>query len=816
MVGGDAPLLHDATALADAMVMLGLEVGSIDSPGEPLRDIVVAHVTDVQPHPNADRLRVCQVDDGSGTPRQVVCGAPNVEAGHSYPLIRPGGRLPGGDVIGEAKLRGVLSQGMLMSARECGFGDEHKGLMEIVDPPAAGTPLADALGLHDTVFEFELTMNRPDCMSILGLAREAAAAAKVPAPVPPAGASLPAGEGAWPVEIENADDCPRYTALLVRGVQDGPSPAWMRQRLEALGQRSLGLLVDITNYVLLELGHPTHAFDATTLQGGKIVVRRAKAGERLTTLDGVERALSPRDLVIADAARPVALAGAMGGADTEVKPATRDILIESAVFAPLVVRQTAKAHKLSTEASKRFERGIDPDGARRASARVAQLLCELAGGTIDGAPTDTNPVVTPRRVAASVTRINARLGLTLARAEMIAALEPFGFTVGGDGDALDVTVPTVRVDVAEEADIAEEIGRGVGYDRIPTTNANVSGVTARIPADIAARRALRDALVGCGLVECVSNALASPEDAARVASLPVGQEGAAEPVLLGNALGRESSALRTSLIPGLVRAVDRNRRLGVGDVRLFEIGKVFRLDAARELGVEERIEAAAVLAGHAAPGFPGDAPRDVALADIAGVCETLCARLGVDAPQVVLRCRRFRIGSRARVRLGETIVGEAWRARSADREGARMRGAGVRPTSRCRGADRATSRGACVPRAVPLSRGQARPRAGGAARGAGLDGRRRHPAGRGRAVDPTRTLRHLRGPAGPGGHAQPGLRTHVPVARVDPGRRRRRDRRAGSRAGTLARARHRGARRRHPLTPHDPRIPIHRPQKETR
>lgn len=662
MLGGaDAPLLNDPRALADAMVMHGLEVGSIESPGEPLRDVIVAHVTDVQPHPNADRLRVCQVDDGSGTPRQVVCGAPNVEAGHNYPLIRPGGTLPGGGAIGEAKLRGVLSQGMLMSARECGFGDEHKGLMEIVDAPAPGTPLADALGLHDTVFEFELTMNRPDCMSILGLAREAAAAAKVAAPVPPAGAALPAGEGAWPVEIENADDCPRYTALLVRGVQDGPSPRWMTQRLEALGQRSLGLLVDITNYVLLELGHPTHAFDAATLRGGRIVVRRARGGESLTTLDGTARTLSPRDLVIADSERVIALAGVMGGADTEVTARTRDVLIESAVFAPLAVRQTAKAHKLSTEASKRFERGIDPDGARRASARVAQLLCELAGGTIAGAPTDTQPVIVPRRVQASVARINARLGLALGRDAMIAAIAPFGFVVAGAGEALDITVPTARVDVAEEADIAEEVGRGVGYDAIPTTNSNHSGVTAQIPPAIAARRRIRDALIGCGLVECLSNALASPEDATRVSAAPLGAGDAVAvaPVLLANALGRESSALRTSLIPSLVRAVDRNRRLGMQDIRLCEVGKVFRADASQPLGVEERIEAVAVLAGRVAPGYPGESPAAVSLADIAGVCESVFARLGVDAPRVdCYDAPGFESGHAVRVSLGETIVGE--------------------------------------------------------------------------------------------------------------------------------------------------------------
>lgn len=657
----DAPLLADPRGLANALVMRGLEVGSIESPGEPLRDVIVARVTDVRPHPNADRLRVCQVDDGSGTPRQVVCGAPNVEAGHSYPLIRPGGTLPAGGAIGEATLRGVLSQGMLMSARECGFGDEHSGLMDLAGAPAPGTPLADALGLHDTVFEFELTMNRPDCLGMMGLAREAAAAAKLAAPQWPSGAALPAGAGEWPVEIENAEDCPRYTALLVRGVADGPSPAWMTQRLEALGQRSRGLLVDITNYVLLELGHPTHAFDAATVRGGTIIVRRARVGEMLTTLDGVARTLSPRDLIIADAERPVGLAGVMGGADTEVTASTRDVLIESAVFAPLVVRRTAKTHKLATDASRRFERGVDPAGAPRALARVARLLCDLAGGTIAGAPTDTQPSITPRRVAASVARINARLGLTLDRAAMTAAITPFGFVVTGTADALEVTVPTFRVDVAEEADIAEEVGRGVGYDQIPTRNSNVSGVTARLPAALAARRQLRDAFVGCGLIECVSNALASPDDAGRFSRAPVGtmDDGATLPVLLAHALGRESSAMRTSLLPGLLHAVDRNRRLGVQDIRLFEVGKVFRVDASQSLGVHERLEAVVVVAGNAAPNYPGTPSEPISLADIAGVCESVCARLGVDAPQVdCYDAAGFESGHAVRIRTGETIVGE--------------------------------------------------------------------------------------------------------------------------------------------------------------
>ncbi len=659
--GADAPLLLDARALADALVMRGLEVSAIENPGAPLRDVIVARVTDVQPHPNADRLRVCQVEDGSGVPRQVVCGAPNVEAGHSYPLIRPGGTLPGGGVIGEAKLRGVPSQGMLMSARECGFGDEHAGLMDLGEAPPPGTPLAGALGLHDTVIEFELTMNRPDCLGMIGLAREAAAVAQVAPPAWPHGVELPAGAGAWPVEIEDAADCPRYTALRVTGVTDGPSPEWMTRRLEALGQRSLGRLVDITNYVLLELGHPTHAFDAATLRGGRIAVRRARAGDTLVTLDSVTRTLTPRDLVIADAERPVALAGVMGGRDTEVTAATRDILIESAVFAPLVVRQAAKAHKLASEASRRFERGVDPDGARRALVRVAQLLCELAGGTVDGTLTDTQPVIAPRHVEASVARINARLGLTLPRATMLAAIAPFGFAVTGQDDALDVTVPTWRVDVAEEADIAEEVGRGVGYDCIPTTHSNVSGVSASVPADLAARRELREAFVGCGFVECLSNALASPEDATRVSSAPLGAPAGAgtQPVLLSNALGRESSALRASLLPGLLRAADRNRRLGLQDIRLFEVGKVFRADPAQPLGVDERIEAVAVLAGHVAPEYPGIARDAVSLADIAGVCESLCVRLGVDAPEVdCYDATGFAAGHAVRVRVGGAVIGE--------------------------------------------------------------------------------------------------------------------------------------------------------------
>ncbi len=622
--GATHPLLDDVDALASALTMRGVAVEAIERPGAALRDVVVARVLDVAPHPNADRLRVCRVDDGTSE-RQVVCGAPNVRAGCSYPFIRPGGTLPDGRTIEPAKLRGVTSEGMLMSARECGFGDDHAGILELQDPPAPGSSFVRALALDDAVFEFELTMNRPDCMGVTGLAREVAAACGLPLPALTRTPPLSSGAGGWAVRVDDAEECPRYTAALVRDVGHVPTPAWMVRRLEAHGLRSLGLVVDITNYVLLETGHPTHAFDADRLRGGFIHVRRARDGESLTTLDGVDRTLARDMLVIADAERPVALAGVMGGHDTEVTEATRSVLVESALFAPLLVRRTAKGVRLSTDASRRFERGMDPLGPPRALARVTQLLCELAGGRVDGPATDTAPSLTgEREVAVRPARINALLGLDLSRDEMRATLASVGFGWSdAPEDGASIRVPSPRVDVHTEADIAEEVGRTVGYERIPVRHANASGLAAQHDAAATLLDRVRDALVFSGCVECVSPVLVSPADA---------EHGATdEPVLLSNALGRESSALRTSLVPGVLRIAEHNRRVGLADVRLFEIGTVFTRDASHALGVRESTQCAIALAGARAPHHPGDASGTVDRADIAGLIDVVCAVAGVDA-----------------------------------------------------------------------------------------------------------------------------------------------------------------------------------------
>ncbi|MFH1008420.1 MAG: phenylalanine--tRNA ligase subunit beta [Candidatus Latescibacterota bacterium] len=551
--------------LADVLTMAGLEVAAIEDLGAPYSGCVVGRVLEKISHPNADRLSVCRVDVGEKVVT-VVCGAPNVAEGQHVAVALVGTELSGKLVIKEAMIRGVASSGMICSEVELGLGEDASGILVLSDETKVGAPLSVALGLDEVVFELELTPNRPDCLGVMGVAREIGAVTGNSLRVPEIEVAEEGGPVEKLVDVEVVDPlaCPRYAARVITGVKVGPSPEWMRRRLEAVGLRAINNVVDATNYVLMELGHPLHAFDLDKVAGRKIVVRRAQNGEQLLTLDGKLRDLDEEILVISDLEKPVAIAGVMGGGDTEVTDGTVDVLLESAYFDPVPVRRGAKKLGLSTEASQRFERGMDWDGNIRALDRAAQWILRLAGGKAAAGLIDIYP---EKRSRADVTlrpeRANQMLGTSLDGAQMAEMLRALGCVVTARDGELEVKIPSFRPDLAREIDLVEEVARSVGYNNVPNrevVGGNL-GMVGRADLKLAAKT--RTALTGLGLDEVVTSSLTDPDRAS---------EGA---VLLSNPSGRPMSVLRTNLLFGLLEVARWNLNRQVDEVRIFEIGKVF-------------------------------------------------------------------------------------------------------------------------------------------------------------------------------------------------------------------------------------------------
>jgi len=569
--------------LADRLAMYGAPVDAIEPVGEGLADIVVARVERVRPHPNADRLSLCEVDAGTGEVQQVVCGAPNVRAGAYYPFAPVGAPLPGGITIRRARIRGEESNGMLCSERELGLGRDHTGILELHGTYTPGERLTAALGLDDVRIVVDVTPNRGDLLSHIGVARELAPGGEAGirlAPFPtasgeaadgPALADAPAlrttagpgTTGGVKITIEDTRGCPRYIGAVIRGVTIGPSPDWLASRLRAVGLRPINNVVDATNYVLYELGQPLHAFDLDRLEGPEIVVRRARPGETIVTLDGQRRVLDADMTVIADATRPVAIAGVMGGEDSEVGPETRNVLLECALFDPRSIRRTRRALGMSTDASARFERGVDPEGMERAIRRALALIQVVAGGTIEPVIADVHP--SPRQAPVlklRPARVSHLLGIALDVRQITSCLEPIGFQVtpGADG-VLDVRVPGHRWgDVEREVDLIEEVARRYGYDAFPETLRPFR--PSSVPDDAVARleNRLRERFVARGFLEARTAAFA-PESEGDVALLLP--------------LSSAESRLRRDLVPGLIHRVEYNFARGVRHIRLFEIGTVF-------------------------------------------------------------------------------------------------------------------------------------------------------------------------------------------------------------------------------------------------
>ncbi len=566
------PLDRSVSDIVEALTFSGVEVEGVQPRGANFEKVVVAQIDSFERHPNADRLSVCRVNDGSGVPRQIVCGAKNFSTGDKVPLALPGALLAGGLKIKASKLRGVESEGMLCSARELALAEDADGLLILPADAPIGKPLSE-LFPPDTVIEVEVTPNRPDQLSHHGIARELAALlelppAKLPAVTANADRTL---QDLAVVQVNALDACPLYSARVIRGIQVGPSPAWLRQRLEAAGVRSINNVVDVTNYVMLELGQPLHAFDLSKISGG-IVVRKAAAGERLLALDGKEYELNQADLVIADHERPVAIAGVMGGEQSGVTATTTDLLLEAAYFDPNFIRRTSRRLGLISESSFRFERGIDPGAVLFCGARATDLILQVAGGKADSHAFVGGSVPNSDRVIKlRPERCEKLLGMPVPNlADLLTRL---GLeNIGENG----WRIPSYRPDLLNEVDLVEEVCRMAGIRNIPSrllASATESSKPDRVHDDL---MRLRLKLTDLGLFEARSLTLVDER------SLEYLLEPVSSPLNLRNPLSEDQRILRPSLVPGLIRAAERNFNRGSASVAIFEIGRVFKVATIEE------------------------------------------------------------------------------------------------------------------------------------------------------------------------------------------------------------------------------------------
>jgi phenylalanyl-tRNA synthetase beta chain len=678
--------------LADRLTFSGLEVEGIETIGSAYAGFVVAEVTAVRPHPNADKLRLVTVARGADAPLEVVCGAPNVEVGMKAALATIGVVLPSGLVIKAAKIRGVASSGMLCAEDELGLSDRHEGLFALPADAVAGAPLSTVLGPPETVLVVEVTPNRPDCLSLLGIAREVGALLGRPVKRPSVALaeSRPAAADRIGVEIRDPVLCPRYIARLMTGVTVGESPEWMKKRLQLAGVRAISNIVDITNYVMLECGQPLHAFDLRRLHGERIVVRTAAEGEIMKTLDGVDRKLTPRNLVICDAQRPVALAGIMGGEESGIAGDTSEVLLESAYFKPECIRYTSKALGLTSESTYRFERGADVLGADWASRRAAALMAAHAGARVAAGEVDAFPTPPEKRhVTLRYDRARILLGVPVdpVAVEAIFKSLDLGIVITSnqlktavienmveskdvgraprEEHSVTVEVPAFRVDLVQEADLIEEIARIQGLDAIPAPAPSARRVPGVTDKPVRARLEVSRQLAALGLNEIMNYSLTGDR------LLNLFNSDGAERVRLPNPISADQVVLRPSLIPQLVETLGRNRSRQRSEAALFEAGRVYRLKA--DGGFLERDSVAIGLmgpVGRSGMGRTGAPEAEESFAWLKGVLEGLCRVLrvpprqkgGLRLPNPVLEPAELpwaEPGMGARILLNGEVCGEA-------------------------------------------------------------------------------------------------------------------------------------------------------------
>ncbi len=651
----------DVVKLAEALTMAGLEVDGLVDRYAYLDRVVVGRIVEIAPRSHAETLSLCRVDVGNGI-KPVVCGATNIKEGDLVPMALPGAQLPSGETIEAGRMRGQASEGMLCSEAELALGMDSSGILLLPETAKPGLGVAVALSLSDTIIEFDLTPNRSDCLSIIGIAREVAAILKTPLKYPKV--KLPPGE--TPIEelssvtIEAPDHCPRYAARVVTDVNIGPSPFWLQDRLHSVGLRTINNVVDVTNFVLMEMGQPLHAFDFDRLAEHRIVIKTAQEGQAFTTLDGVERTLGSDMLMICDGKGPVALAGIMGGLESEIEDQTTRVLIESAYFNPITTRRTAKRLGLNTESSHRFERGVDPVGVRRALDRAAQLMAELAGGKLAEGVIDVYPRPIPERVIdLSVKRTNRLLGTRLSQDDVGAYLKSVELDVEPlDKDRLRVVPPTFRVDITRPEDLMEEVARLRGYDQIPTTHP-VSHVVARKPdKKLRVRDRLWQLLAGCGFLEIVTYSFIRRDACDQL--LLHDQDPRRQMVSILNPLTEDQAVMRSSLLPGLLATMYRNSKQRNENLRIFELGKVFLYTTPDELPEEiEMISGLWTGARHVKTWHSKESKVD--FYDMKGVVEAVCAGLNIAgvrfAPLTGTDFPYLRSGYAAQIQVGNERLG---------------------------------------------------------------------------------------------------------------------------------------------------------------
>lgn len=609
--------------LCHRLTMAGLEVDALEEIGGGLDSVVVAKLESVEKHPDADKLTVCQVNNGTETV-QVICGAPNHKTGDIVAFAQPGSVLPGDFKIKKSKIRGQVSMGMLCSEKELGLSEESAGIMILSQDLHLGQPVFDALKLKDFMIEIGLTPNRPDCLSVVGVAREVAAMCdqQLKLPVPQITESAEKIEDQTSVVIEDAEYCPRYAARMIKGVKIGPSPDWMVRRLEAVGMRSINNVVDVTNYVMMELGHPMHAFDFRYLEEGRIVVKRAQQGEKFVTLDDQEHEMVAEDLMICDGKKPVAMAGVMGGQNSEVQDDTEKVLLEAAYFKPTAIRRTSKRHGLHTESSHRFERGADIDMIPVALDRAASLIAELGQGEILAGVIDNYPQLLQTPVLdLDLGKVQTLLDIPVDLQTVQVLLESIGLKVedGSAAEQLKVTVPSFRPDIEREVDLIEEVARLYGYDEIPVTMP-VGTVDAVVPSKRQQMQSeLRNTIVACGFSEAMNYSFYGTDTVAKLGI--AADDPRREQVKILNPLSEDQSVMRTSLVPSLLETVARNLAYRSSDLRLFELRPVFLPQAGE--GCKERLTLTAVACGRRQPEGWAQSAEQIDFYDLKGVVEQL-------------------------------------------------------------------------------------------------------------------------------------------------------------------------------------------------
>ncbi len=620
---------ESAEKLAGDLTMLGLNVEGVEHRPNPLSEFVVGKVLECEKHPDAEKLSVCKVDVGDGEVRNIVCGAPNVRTGLTVSVILPGKHLPDGMKIKKTKLRGVKSEGMICSEIEMGLGTAAAGILEMDTDKPLGTPLSELYGREDWIIDVEVTPNRPDQLGHIGVAREVAALynRKLKLPSVQLSEDVQYDGEAFPVEIEDAQGCPRYIARCMKDIKIGPSPSWICERLEAIGLRPINNVVDVTNYVLHETGQPLHAFDATNLAGGKIVVRRARPGEKTQTLDEAEVELREEDLVIADAERAVAIAGVMGGLNSEVEAGTTDLVLESAFFDPSSVRKTRKIHDYSTDASYRFERNADIEMADFASQRAMALMQELAGGLVSKQVTDAYPAPRPEKtLGLRPAKLRTLLGLDLPVSEIIALLKRFDLPAHGDEQEITVTIPSFRRDLDLEVDLIEEVARLYGYNELPMENRVSNLLYSAKSEDEKLTEELHRVLTSLGFTEVMTSSFMDPRglDLMKLES----DDPRRNLVTVRNPLVSFNEKMRSSLLPGMLDVMKVNVHRGEDQLRIYQIARVYLSRDGDKLP-QEPTRLSILLAGSRNPQHWSSNPPELEEGDMAGLAGAILGALRI-------------------------------------------------------------------------------------------------------------------------------------------------------------------------------------------